>query len=58
MKKAAVEALVEAYYETALNERGCRVCSHGFKNGTFNVEEQELSGSTKLEEEAELEALF
>ncbi|EGI63841.1 Mariner Mos1 transposase [Acromyrmex echinatior] len=48
LKKSAAEAhrlLVEAYGEAALSERSCREWFQKFKNGEFDVEDKERSGS-------------
>ncbi|EGI61978.1 Mariner Mos1 transposase [Acromyrmex echinatior] len=49
LKKSAVEAhrlLVEAHSEAALSERSCEWFQK-FKNGEFDVEDKERSGSVR-----------
>ena len=61
LKKSAAEAhrlLVEAYGEAALSERSCREWFQKFKNGEFHIEDKEGSGSPKVYEDMELEALL
>ena len=55
-----VGLLVEAYGEAALSERSCREWFQKFKNGEFDVENKERSGSgrPKVHEDAELESLL
>jgi len=50
LKKSAAEThrlLVETYGNAALSERSCREWFQKFKNGEFNVEDKERSGSRK-----------
>ena len=61
LKKSAAEAhrlLIEAYGDTALSERSCCEWFQKFKNDEFDVEDKERSGSPKVYEDAELEALL
>ena len=61
LKKFATKAhrlLVETYGEAALSERSCREWFQKFKNGEFDIEDKERSGSPKVHEDAELEALL
>ena len=59
LKKSAVHRLlVEAYGDAALSERSCHEWFQKFKNGEFDVEDNERSGRPKVYEDAELEALF
>ena len=56
-KKPAAEAhrlLVETYGEAASSERSCREWFQNFKNGGFDIEDQERSGKPKVYEDAEL----
>ncbi|GBP70922.1 Mariner Mos1 transposase [Eumeta japonica] len=58
LKKSASEAhrlLVEAYNEVALSERTCRDWFQRFKNGNFDIEDEDGSGRPKIYEDAELE---
>ena len=51
--------LVEAYGDGALSERSCREWFQKFKNGEFDVEDKERSGSVEdADENAELEELL
>ena len=61
LKKYAAEAqwlLVETYGEAALGERSSREWFQKFKNGEFDIEDNERSGRPKVYEDAELEALL
>ncbi|GBP35815.1 Mariner Mos1 transposase [Eumeta japonica] len=60
-EKSAAEAhrlLAEACNEAALSERTCRDWFQKFKNGYFDVEDKNRSGTPKIYEDAELEELF
>ena len=51
LKKSAAEVhrlLVEAYGEAVLSERSCRKWFHKFKNGEFDIENNERSGRLKV----------
>jgi len=59
LKKSAVHRLlVEVYGDAALSERSCHEWFQKFKNGEFDVEDNERSGRPKVYEDAELEALL
>ena len=61
LMKCAAEAhrlLVETYGEAALSERSCLEWFQKFKNGEFDIEDNESSGRPKVFEDTELEALF
>ena len=61
LKKSAAEAhrlLVKTHGEAALSERSCREGFQQFKNGEFDIEDNERSGRPKVYEVAELEALL
>jgi len=57
-KSAAHRLLVEAYGDAALSERSCHEWFQKFKNGEFDVEDNERSGRPKVYKDAELEALL
>jgi len=46
-KSEAHRLLVEAYGDGALSERSCREWFQKFKNGEFDVEDKERSGSVE-----------
>ena len=59
--KSAAEVhrfIVETYGEAALSKRSCRELCQQFQNGEFDIEDKELSGRPKVNEDAELEALL
>ncbi|GFS96984.1 mariner Mos1 transposase [Trichonephila clavipes] len=61
MKKSAAEVhrmLSNTYDEAAVSERTCRERFQRFKNGDFDVEDQQGGGREKVFEGAELEALL
>ena len=61
MKKSAAEShriLVEVYGDHALSERTCQKWFARFKNGDFDLEDQECAGCPKKFENTELEALL
>ncbi|GFU31373.1 mariner Mos1 transposase [Trichonephila clavipes] len=61
MKKSAAEAhrmLSNTYGEAAISERTCREWFQRFKNGDFEVEDQQAVGREKVFEDAESEALL
>ena len=60
-KKSAAEAhriLVETYSDHALSERTCRDWFNRFKNGDFNLQDRERSGTSKKFRDKELETLL
>ena len=61
LEKSAAEAhrlFVERYGEAALSERSYREWFQKFKNGEFDIEDKGRSGTPKVYEDAELEALL
>ncbi|GFV72212.1 mariner Mos1 transposase [Trichonephila clavipes] len=61
LKKSAAEAhrmLSNTYGEAAISERTYREWFQRFKNGYFEIEDQNGGGREKVFEDAELEALF
>ena len=61
LKKSAAKGhrlLVETYDEAALSKRSCREWFQKFKNGQFDIEDNERSGRPKVYEDAELESLL
>ena len=61
LKKSAADAhrlLSKTYSEAALSERSCREWFQKFKNGKFDIEDNERSVRPKVYEDAEFEALL
>ena len=61
LKKSLAEShrlLVETYGEAALSERSCREWFQKFKNGKFDIEDEDSSERPKVYEDSELEALL
>ena len=59
LKKSAAEAhqlLVETFGKAALSKRSCREWFQKFKNAEYDIEDKERRGSSKVYEDAELQA--
>ena len=50
--------LIETYSQVALSERSCREWFQKFKNGQFDIKENERSGRPTVYGDAEFEALL